>query len=768
MEEEDPVVQEMDVFLSQSKELYLLQYPLRSSEEPYTADSILAARVCGGGEGVELDVKVRPQGENYSSSRGENYARMVAMGSPDGGYKSNYFDQLTLSSAPMPFKSGRYAVAACKEGALHISQLNGIVQLKPNLSYLDRADVGAKKLEAAASDDGDTTESEGEEAKPVTVRFAKQVNPAKAQKKVGHKLTFTENSKTNREWTNVTYYGVESEEADEERRLLLAGEDAEDQSDQFSMPEGRYLDTIFPKEASRQEESSGTSGAPIGVVSLESIRKLPLKRQVLEVLRSAHMIQFGQLCSLLGVAGGKMGSVLEAVLSCSVLVQGCWVVASHVIFPDSKEAAKRSARDYILWCFSQRRLVPRKDIMGVVKLPNEAVRQMMQTLAEQRFIPQHGWEFKLETDLDFIGRNASIVSKEEEKWRRKHKELVHEINTKSPGSASKPLATPTLDTPPEALAGGGSGRKESGKGQKKPRMKGASTDSQARDKAWDIEEGPKLSVTPSRHTPSLMPQDIAVATKTVSMDTGAAATGTDVGPVPMDTGVSSLDVGEEIPLSSNAENTTVSSVSHEVSPLLEKAFAIPTTSNEPLSPLVAIKREQCSASNSGLTELAQPIKQERAATPTNQPLQPHVPSIKQEASGELEGALVAFCREALGRGVLSLSGLQNKLLLKQTSVMAGHPLGEQGVSDSQLEEGLRLCGAVEVGQPLGIRFFALTHEDQCRGTILEMYQKHKSLKKKQLIDELIARRINIPEKTLVKTLKELCYGKGGHWRLLGT
>lgn len=63
------------------------QYPLRSSKEPYTADSILAARVCGGGEGVELDVKVRPQGENYSSSRGENYARMVAMGSPDGGYK---------------------------------------------------------------------------------------------------------------------------------------------------------------------------------------------------------------------------------------------------------------------------------------------------------------------------------------------------------------------------------------------------------------------------------------------------------------------------------------------------------------------------------------------------------------------------------------------------------------------------------------------------------------------------------------------------------
>ena len=66
------------------------------------------------------------------------------------------------------------------------------------------------------------------------------------------------------------------------------------------------------------------------------------------MLRNAHMIQFGQLCSLLGVTGGKMGGVLEAVMGCAVLVQGCWVVASHEIFPDSSDVAKRNARDYIV------------------------------------------------------------------------------------------------------------------------------------------------------------------------------------------------------------------------------------------------------------------------------------------------------------------------------------------------------------------------------------------------------------------------------------
>ena len=42
--------------------------------------------------------------------------------------------------------------------------------------------------------------------------------------------------------------------------------------------------------------------------------------------------------------------------------------------------------------------------MGVVKLPNEEVRQMMQSLAEQKFVPHQGWEFKLERDTDFISR----------------------------------------------------------------------------------------------------------------------------------------------------------------------------------------------------------------------------------------------------------------------------------------------------------------------------------------------------------------------------
>lgn len=74
--------------------------------------------------------------------------------------------------------------------------------------------------------------------------------------------------------------------------------------------------------------------------------------QVTEVLCTAHMIQFGHLCSLLGTPSGKKGEVLEALMGCGVLVQGCWVVSSHVLYPDSGDAAKRKARDYIVSCLT--------------------------------------------------------------------------------------------------------------------------------------------------------------------------------------------------------------------------------------------------------------------------------------------------------------------------------------------------------------------------------------------------------------------------------
>ena len=66
------------------------------------------------------------------------------------------------------------------------------------------------------------------------------------------------------------------------------------------------------------------------------------------MLNNAHMIQFKQLCSMLGISGSHRGAVLEALMQHAVLVQGCWVVASTVLYPDPPQAPRRAARDYIV------------------------------------------------------------------------------------------------------------------------------------------------------------------------------------------------------------------------------------------------------------------------------------------------------------------------------------------------------------------------------------------------------------------------------------
>lgn len=306
--------------------------------------------------------------------------------------------------------------------------------------------------------------------------------------------------------------------------------------------------------------------------------------------------------------------------------------------------------------------------------------------------------------------------------------LVNEINTKSPAAASKPPASAAVNTP---AAGPSGGRRDSGKRKGKPAeldtppgAPGGGRDSGKGQTGETVEggredgdgyEGARLSVTPSRGTPSLVPHAIAMATNSTPLSSSVVAA-MDIDPVPMagipmDTGCEPMELGGEIAINTavdSALSRTLQTFS-EVPPLLRRALNLSDASHDRTpSTDIPSTSKSCRAVR---------IKQERADTPADQSdvvvKQEEPIAVKQEHSGaELEAALVDFCAEALGRGVLSLREVQDQLLLKQTSISPGHALWEQGVSAAQLESALRLCGAVEVGQPLEMRLFALTHGEK--------------------------------------------------------
>lgn len=127
-------------------------------------------------------------------------------------------------------------------GELHLCPLKAIVQLRPSLHHLDQAAAGRKRSAAAeASTDGDTTESEGEEAKPVTVKFARRdaglnryVPLARRNKDIctafcrNARVSWSEHTSrhaTEEGWQQVDFRPLTSPQADDERRLLFAPDD---------------------------------------------------------------------------------------------------------------------------------------------------------------------------------------------------------------------------------------------------------------------------------------------------------------------------------------------------------------------------------------------------------------------------------------------------------------------------------------------------------------------------------------------------------------
>lgn len=79
-------------------------------------------------------------------------------------------DKLVFKGAKGSKDIENYAVAYLDEGELHVSPLKGLIKLKPIFDYLDKIDKRTESKEVNAASD------EEEEAKQVTVKFARQEN----------------------------------------------------------------------------------------------------------------------------------------------------------------------------------------------------------------------------------------------------------------------------------------------------------------------------------------------------------------------------------------------------------------------------------------------------------------------------------------------------------------------------------------------------------------------------------------------------------------
>ncbi|NXK24804.1 RPC5 polymerase, partial [Arenaria interpres] len=420
-EEDDPIIQEIDVFLARSllEKLYLFQYPIRPASMTYDDVTHLSAKIKPKQQKVELEMAIDTLNPNYCRSKGEQIALNVDGTCTDetSTYSSKLMDKQTFCSTQAASNVSRYAAAIYKKGELHLTPLHGILQLRPSFTYLDKADAKHREREAA-NEGGDSSQDEAEDdVKQITVRFSRPETEQARQRRV-QSYEFLQKRQAEEHWVHLHYYGLKDSRSEHERQYLFSqGHGLAENTELIKSP-SEYLMMLMPPSI---EEENDKPVAPSNVLSMAQLRTLPLADQIKILMKNVKVMPFANLMSLLG-SGTDSTAVLRCIQQVAMLVQGNWVVKSDVLYPKDTSSPHSGVpaevlcrgRDFVMWKFTQDRWVVRKEVAAVTKLCPEDVKDFLEHMSVARI--NKGWEFMLPYDEDFVKKHPDIVQRQHMLW----------------------------------------------------------------------------------------------------------------------------------------------------------------------------------------------------------------------------------------------------------------------------------------------------------------------------------------------------------------
>uniref|UniRef100_A0A8C3L6W0 RNA polymerase III subunit E n=1 Tax=Chrysolophus pictus TaxID=9089 RepID=A0A8C3L6W0_CHRPC len=420
-EEDDPIIQEIDVFLARSllEKLYLFQYPIRPASMTYDDVTHLSAKIKPKQQKVELEMAIDTLNPNYCRSKGEQIALNVDGTCTDetNTYSSKLMDKQTFCSSQAASNVSRYAAAVYRKGELHLTPLHGILQLRPSFTYLDKADAKHREREAA-NEGGDSSQDEAEDdVKQITVRFSRPETEQARQRRV-QSYEFLQKRQAEEHWVHLHYYGLKDSRSEHERQYLFSqGHGLAENTELIKSP-SEYLMMLMPPSV---EEENSKPVAPSNVLSMAQLRTLPLADQIKILMKNVKVMPFANLMSLLG-SGTDSTAVLRCIQQVAMLVQGNWVVKSDVLYPKDTSSPHSGVpaevlcrgRDFVMWKFTQDRWVVRKEVAAVTKLCPEDVKDFLEHMSVARI--NKGWEFMLPYDEDFVKKHPDIVQRQRMLW----------------------------------------------------------------------------------------------------------------------------------------------------------------------------------------------------------------------------------------------------------------------------------------------------------------------------------------------------------------
>ncbi|XP_039273152.2 DNA-directed RNA polymerase III subunit RPC5-like [Styela clava] len=442
---EDEVVKEFDVYLSKSLSgrLYLLQYPVQSVKRKYGSQDRDTAKIKPQNNKIEMDVSLDISSPNYDQSKGEQIALNV-----DGNvgtiqasttFDTNVMDRQTLQSSCVPARGKRYVSAIVQHDEVHLTPISHVMQLKPSFKYMDRAEHRASQAaKAKAAAEADSSQDEAEEAKAVTVRVkgaeSEAVRLARERSYAAYEKRIADEK-----WIEVKVHHKLDSYAERERQRLIC-QNTRQPDDKLSpaltafsemvQTPHEYLTKLIPV---YDEHSVDNSAIPDNVLSLSLLKNETLGDQLKLLMKNAKILHFYHLISLLPEPP-DVSIIVRSLQSYAVLVKGCWVVKSEVLFPantlspisGTPSESLCKSRDYILYMFTRKEFLVRKEITNTVKLPGDDVKAILEDIAVMRM--GHGWQLRLRPDNDFMNRFPDVCERQTMLWNAQGAKLAKQLN----------------------------------------------------------------------------------------------------------------------------------------------------------------------------------------------------------------------------------------------------------------------------------------------------------------------------------------------------
>lgn len=364
-DEEDPIVEEIPVFLSKHLQdnLYLFQYPTKTELPNHDDAVVVNCCVKPLTQEVKVDFGLNTESKYYDRFKAEQFA-IAADGKntygavpPKGAerptYKRGIMDKQAFTSTRSLTDISKYVVGIYADKEVHLSPLASIVQLRPSLSHFDKDDKRRKAEQKAQNDEFE----EEEVAQQVTVKFARGTGAGATAKKTKEQRGTYDNFVqriVDEPWCESFWHARDTPTAELARQKMYSTNHHANQS--LSLAPSEYLGKLLPHDEHVQQVDAANV---MPVYNKAMLKTMPLLDQLRVILKDAKILSFTDVLNILSehidphISADKVLALLPQV---GILLHGNWVPKSEVVFPEkmlshangvSAEQMIR-ARDYIV------------------------------------------------------------------------------------------------------------------------------------------------------------------------------------------------------------------------------------------------------------------------------------------------------------------------------------------------------------------------------------------------------------------------------------